>query len=153
MKILFLNGPNLNMLGTREKAVYGTETLEEINEKIEKECKKNKVEAEFYQSNIEGELINKIQEANTEFCGIVFNPGAYSHYSLALHDAIKSIQIPVIEVHISNVFAREEKRCEMVTARASLGVISGFSHNSYILGLYGLLGLKDWFWERRPDGS
>ena len=139
MRILFLNGPNLNMLGTREKSIYGTETLEGINKKIENECKKNNIEPEFYQSNIEGELINKIHEANNKFYGIVFNPGAYSHYSLALHDAIKSIQIPVIEVHLSNVFAREEKRCEMVTARASIGVISGFSHNSYILGLHGLL--------------
>ena len=130
------------MLGTREKSIYGDLTLNDINKKIESECEKNNVEAEFYQSNIEGELINKIHSANNEFYGIVFNPGAYSHYSLALHDAIKSIQIPVIEVHISNVFAREEKRCEMVTARASIGVISGFSYNSYILGLYGLLGIK-----------
>ena len=139
MKILFLNGPNLNMLGIREKSVYGNLTLDEINAKITAECKKNNIDAEFYQSNIEGELINKLHSANTEFYGVVFNPGAYSHYSLALHDAIKSIQIPVIEVHISNVFAREEKRCEMVTAKASIGVISGFSYNSYILGLYGLL--------------
>ena len=142
MKILFLNGPNLNMLGTREKSIYGDLTLDDINKKIEAECKKNNTEAEFYQSNIEGELINKIHSANNGFYGIVFNPGAYSHYSLALHDAIKSIQIPVIEVHISNVFAREEKRCEMVTAKASAGVISGFSYNSYILGLYALLNLK-----------
>ena len=139
MKILFLNGPNLNMLGTRERSVYGDMTLDEINSKIEAECRKNGVEASFFQSNIEGELINKIHAVNNEFYGIVFNPGAYSHYSLALHDAIKAVQLPVIEVHISNVFAREEKRCEMVTAKASIGVISGFSYNSYILGLYGLL--------------
>lgn len=139
MKILFLNGPNLNMLGTRETNIYGNMTLEDINSKISLECKKNAVECEFYQSNIEGELIDKIHSANSCYDGIVFNPGAYSHYSLAISDAIKSINVPVVEVHISNVFAREDTRHNMVTAKNSIGVISGFSYNSYILGLYGIL--------------
>jgi 3-dehydroquinate dehydratase-2 len=139
MKILFLNGPNLNMLGTREKNIYGNLNLEEINSKIELECKKNDVACEFFQSNIEGELIDKIHSAINCYDGIVFNPGAYSHYSLAISDAIKAISVPVVEVHISNVFAREDSRHQMVTAKNSLGVISGFSYNSYILGLYGIL--------------
>jgi 3-dehydroquinate dehydratase-2 len=139
MKILFLNGPNLNMLGTRETNIYGNMTLDDINSKIALECKKNAVDCEFYQSNIEGELIDKIHSANSFYDGIVFNPGAYSHYSLAISDAIKSINVPIVEVHISNVFAREDTRHNMVTAKNSIGVISGFSYNSYILGLYGIL--------------
>jgi 3-dehydroquinate dehydratase-2 len=127
------------MLGTREKNIYGEITLDEINVKIQAECIQNGVEAEFFQSNIEGEIINKIHSANAVYDGIVFNPGAYSHYSLAIYDAVKAVSVPVVEAHISNVFAREEKRCEMTTARASLGVISGFGYNSYILGMYGLL--------------
>ena len=138
-KILFLNGPNLNMLGTREKNIYGDLTLDAINQKISAECEKCGVIPEFYQSNSEGALIDKIHSANGVFDGIIFNPGAYSHYSLAILDAIKAITVPVIEVHISNVFARDEKRHEMVTAKGSVGVISGFSYNSYILGLHGLM--------------
>jgi 3-dehydroquinate dehydratase-2 len=130
------------MLGTREKEIYGDMTLEDINSKIALECKKNNVTCEFFQSNIEGELINKIHATHNSYDGIVFNPGAYSHYSLAISDAIKSINVPVVEVHISNVFAREAARHEMVTAKNALGVISGFSYNSYILGLYGILNYE-----------
>lgn len=140
MKILFMNGPNLNMLGIREKTIYGENSLEKINAMLLAECEKNGVEAEFYQSNTEGELINKIHSVyGKDYDGIVFNPGAYSHYSLALSDAIKCIDVPVVEVHMSNVFAREESRHEMVTAKSSAGVISGFGEASYLLGLYALL--------------
>ena len=140
MKILFLNGPNLNMLGIREPEIYGNLTLENINEMIKNECEKIGVTAEFYQSNCEGELIDKIHSThNSDIYGIVFNPGAYSHYSIAISDAIKSVSTPCIEVHMSNVFAREEKRHNMVTATASKGVISGFGAYSYIMGLYALV--------------
>lgn len=143
MKILFMNGPNLNMLGIREKQIYGDLSLGDITKMIERECEKLGVEPEFYQSNIEGELVDKIHSTyGKDYDGIVFNPGAYSHYSLALSDAIKCINIPVVEVHMSNVFAREESRQQMTTAKNSLGVISGFGANSYILGLYALLGRK-----------
>lgn len=143
MKILFMNGPNLNMLGIREKQIYGDLSLDAITKMIQEECEKLGVEAEFYQSNIEGELVDKIHSTyGKEYDGIVFNPGAYSHYSLALSDAIKCINIPVVEVHMSNVFAREESRQQMTTAKSSLGVISGFGAQSYILGLYALLGRK-----------
>lgn len=137
MKILFLNGPNLDMLGVREPQIYGTQTLSDINEIIKKECETLNVIPEFFQSNIEGELIDKIHSAHfSDVEAIVFNPGAYSHYSIAIADAVKSVATPCVEVHISNVFAREEKRQNMVTAASSKGVISGFGANSYILGLY-----------------
>ena len=140
MKVLFLNGPNLNMLGIRELGIYGTQTLNYINEIIKEECDKLNVVPEFYQSNSEGDLIDKIHSVHfSDTDAIVFNPGAYSHYSLAIADALKAISKPCVEVHISNVFAREEKRQNMVTATSSKGVISGFGVNSYILGLYAVV--------------
>lgn len=140
MKILFMNGPNLNMLGIREKQIYGDLSLEAINQMLQAECEKRGVEAEFYQSNIEGELVDKIHRTyGKDYDGIVFNPGAYSHYSLALSDAIKCVNVPVVEVHMSNVFAREDSRHQMTTAKNSLGVISGFGEKSYLLGLYAIL--------------
>lgn len=140
MKILFLNGPNLNMLGIREPGIYGTQTLNYINEMIREECEKLKVIPEFYQSNSEGDLIDKIHSVHfSDIDAIVFNPGAYSHYSIAIADALKAIAKPCVEVHISNVFAREDKRQNMVTAVSSKGVISGFGVNSYILGLYAVV--------------
>lgn len=144
MKVLFLNGPNLNMLGVREPEIYGTETLETINKKIKNECEKLNVTAEFYQSNSEGDLIDKIHSVHfSDTDAIVFNPGAYSHYSIAIKDAIKAISKPCVEVHISNVFAREDMRQNMITASSSIGVISGFGADSYILGLYAVMkGLK-----------
>lgn len=140
MKILFMNGPNLNMLGIREPEIYGKETLDSINEMIKNECAKMGVEAEFYQSNCEGELIDKIHSTHfSDVSGIVFNPGAYSHYSIAISDALKSVSTPCVEVHMSNVFAREEKRQNMVTATVSKGVVSGFGAYSYIMGLHALV--------------
>lgn len=131
MKLLFLNGVNLNRTGLREKGVYGTQTLDEINEEIKKFCHERGVECEFFQSNIEGELCTKLHDADAD--GIVLNAGAFTHYSYALRDAIASIDIPVVEVHMSNVHAREEFRRNSVISPVCRGTILGFGKNSYIL--------------------
>ncbi len=140
MKFLVMNGVNLNLTGKREKSVYGTATLEEINATIAAFCEKNGDEAEFYQSNIEGELVNKLHEAylNKKFDGIVFNAGAFTHYSYALRDAIAAIDIPVVEVHMSNVHAREEFRKKSVLSEVCKGVVCGFGANSYLAAIVGL---------------
>ncbi|MBQ8323445.1 MAG: type II 3-dehydroquinate dehydratase [Clostridia bacterium] len=140
MKFLVINGVNLNLTGKREKGVYGTATLEEINEKIAAYCKKNGDEVCFYQSNIEGELVNKLHEAflNKTCDGIILNAGAFTHYSYALRDAIASIDIPVAEVHISNVHAREEFRHKSVLSQVCRGVVCGFGLGSYIAAIEGL---------------
>lgn len=133
MKLLFLNGVNLNMTGRREKGVYGTETLEDINAQIAAFCKARGAECEFFQSNLEGELCTKIQESDAD--GIVLNAGAFTHYSYALRDAIASVQTPVVEVHMSNVHAREEFRHQSVLAPVCAGVIAGFGKHSYLLAI------------------
>lgn len=139
MKIMVINGPNLNFLGIREKNVYGTGTYEELCRHIQGYCERNRIEVEILQSNIEGELINFIQRAYLEkFDGIVINPGAYTHTSVALLDAIKSIDIPVVEVHLSNIYAREDFRHKSITAPGCKGQISGFGTFGYILGIEGL---------------
>lgn len=135
MKIMILNGPNINFLGIREKEVYGTQTYEEmciyIKENIEED-----MEIKIYQSNVEGELINFIQRAYFEkYDGIVINPGAYTHTSIALYDAIKSVNIPTIEVHLSNIHQREEFRHKSFTAPACIGQICGLGSDGYILAL------------------
>ncbi len=132
MKFLFLNGVNLNMTGVREKGIYGTQTLEEINGEIAAHFKDDV--CEFFQSNIEGEICTKIQSAQTEgYDGVILNAGAFTHYSIAIRDAISSVTVPVIEVHISNVQAREEFRRTSVISPVCKGVICGFGKNSYIL--------------------
>ncbi len=132
MKFLFLNGVNLNMTGIREKGVYGTSTLDEINAAIAKHFKGDT--CEFYQSNIEGEICGRIQKAqNEEFDGIILNAGAYTHYSYAIRDAIACVTVPVVEVHLSNVHARDEFRHNSVLSEVCKGVICGFGKNSYIL--------------------
>ncbi|OGI09619.1 MAG: type II 3-dehydroquinate dehydratase [Candidatus Margulisbacteria bacterium GWF2_35_9] len=134
-KILIINGPNLNMLGKREPEIYGDKTLEDLVKYLS-DTFKGKTDLVFYQSNIEGELVSRIQQADEEkFDGVIMNPGAYTHYSLALHDAVKSINIPVIEVHISNIYAREEARHTSVIAPAAIGQISGFNFKSYVLAI------------------
>ena len=130
MKFLFINGVNLNMTGVREKGVYGTQTLDEINLEISKHFK-NDI-CEFYQSNSEADLCTAIQEASG-FDGIILNAGAYTHYSYAIRDAIASVSVPVVEVHMSNVHAREEFRHKSVLSEVCKGVICGFGKNSYIL--------------------
>lgn len=135
MKIMVLNGPNINFLGIREKEVYGSQNYEEMCQYIKKNIKKE-IELEIYQSNIEGELINLIQKAYFDkFDGIVINPGAYTHTSIALYDAIKSVSIPTIEVHISNVHKREEFRHKSFTAAACIGQICGLGSDGYILAI------------------
>lgn len=138
-KIMIINGPNLNMLGIREKDIYGTLSLDDINDMILKKAEELKCEVSFFQSNIEGEIVDAIHSAYGKLDGIVINPGAYSHYSGAIYDAIKAVNIDTIEVHISNVFAREEHRQNLVTAKASKALISGFGAYSYILALEGLM--------------
>lgn len=129
MKLLFINGVNLNMTGIREKGVYGEQTLDEINAEIAAHFKND--ECEFYQSNSEGDICTKLHTASCD--GIVLNAGAYTHYSYAIRDAIASISVPVIEVHMSNVHAREEFRGVSVISAVCRGVIAGFGKNSYIL--------------------
>lgn len=143
MKFLVMNGVNLNLTGLREKSVYGAQTLEEINAKIAAYCKKNGDTVEFYQSNIEGELVNKLHEAflQKRFDGIIFNAGAFTHYSWALRDAIAAIDIPVAEVHMSNVHAREEFRHTSVLSQVCKGVVCGFGWGSYIAAMEGLKSL------------
>ena len=140
MKFLILNGVNLNLTGLREKSVYGTATLEEINEKIAAFAKANGDCVDFYQSNIEGELVNKLHEAflNKSYDGILFNAGAFTHYSYALRDAIAAIDIPVVEVHMSNVHTREEFRHTSVLSEVCKGVVCGFGASSYIAAMVGL---------------
>ncbi|WP_042271951.1 type II 3-dehydroquinate dehydratase [[Clostridium] dakarense] len=138
MKIIVINGPNLNMLGKREPGIYGNETLDDLRKYVKDEFKDD-VDIEFFQSNHEGYIIDKLHEANEEFDGVVINPGAFTHYSYAIHDAIKSISTKVVEVHISNIHQREEFRQKSVTASACIGQISGFGFESYILGIKSLL--------------
>lgn len=134
-KVLIINGPNLNLLGKREPKVYGDLFLEDINNTIKAEFK-DKVNIDFFQSNEEGKIVTKIGEAEKEYSSIVMNPAAYSHYSIAILDAIKSISIPVVEVHISNIYKREEYRKKSITAEGAVGVISGFGYYGYIMAIY-----------------
>ncbi len=135
MKILILNGPNINLLGTREPDKYGNLSLTDIEAFLKDEASKLGVSVDFYQSNIEGELINKIQEAKSVYDGIVMNPAGYTHTSVAIRDAILAVQIPTVEVHISNIHKREEFRKTSLTAPACIGQITGFGTDSYKLGL------------------
>lgn len=138
MKILVINGPNINMLGIREKDIYGTMNYKSLCETIDKKAKELEVDLDIYQSNIEGEIIDTIQAAYEKYDGIIINPGAYTHYSIAIYDALKAVNIPTVEVHISNVNAREDFRKISVTAPACVGQISGFGIESYVLALIGL---------------
>jgi 3-dehydroquinate dehydratase-2 len=143
MKILFLNGPNLNLLGTREPEIYGCTTLADIEKKVQTRAGELKVKVEFRQSNLEGELVTWIQEAKNKFEVIVINAAAYTHTSIALRDAISAIGIPTIEIHLSNIHAREKFRQKSLIASVCLGQISGFGEKSYILGLEAAIDVKD----------
>ncbi len=135
MKILIINGPNINLLGTREPEIYGSLTLNKINEKLSEYAASIGVELEAFQSNIEGEIVDKIQWAK-DFCeGIVINPAAYTHTSVAIRDAISAVKLPAVEVHISNIHSREEFRKYSFIAPVCIGQIAGFGFNSYKLGL------------------
>ena len=141
MNFLIINGPNLNLLGTREKSIYGEVSFETYFEQLQELY--SKVNLEYYQSNIEGEMINEIHRVGFSYDGIVLNAGAYTHTSLALADAISSVNIPVVEVHVSNVHKREEIRHTTMIGKSCLGTISGFGLDSYRLGIDGLLHYCD----------
>lgn len=135
MKFLVINGPNLNMLGTREPEKYGTTTLPDIEKEITAHAKEKGVEVDFYQSNIEGEIVTAIQKAKGIYDGIVINPAAYTHTSVALRDAILAIELPTVEIHLSNIHTREEFRHHSYTAPVCVGQITGFSKFGYIMAL------------------
>lgn len=134
-KILIIHGPNLGLLGKREVSVYGKFTLGDINKKLLALAKKEKVALDIFQLDIEGEIVEKIGKARKSHKAIVINPGAYTHYSVAIRDAIAAVNIPTVEVHISNIYAREEFRHKSMIAPVAVGQISGFGPDSYLLGL------------------
>lgn len=139
MKIVVIQGPNLNMLGHRDPRIYGPMKLEQIHQNIESVAKQNNFEVEFFQSNFEGEIVDKIQECIGVVDGILINPAAYSHTSVAIADAIALAGMPVVEVHLSNIFAREDFRKQSYSGAVSAGVITGFGPFGYHLGLLSLM--------------
>lgn len=139
MKIVVIQGPNLNMLGHRDPRIYGNIKLEQIHQNLEAIAKQNNFEIEFFQSNFEGEIVDKIQECIGEADGILINPAAYSHTSIAIADAISLVGIPVVEVHLSNIFARDEFRKTSLTAAVSAGVICGLGAFGYHMGILSLM--------------
>lgn len=139
MKIAVIQGPNLNMLGIREQHIYGPMNLEQIHEQLKNAASQNGVELEFFQSNLEGELVDRIQECLGTVDGIMINPAAYSHSSIAIKDALSAVELPTVEVHISNIYKREEFRQKSVTAGSTTGVISGFGPFGYHMGLIALM--------------
>lgn len=142
MKILFLNGPNLNLLGKREPEVYGTTTLADIEKQVRAAAEPFKAEIDFRQSNLEGDLVNWIQEAKGKFDVIVLNAAAYTHTSIALRDAIAAVGVPTIEIHLSNVHAREEFRHKSLIAPVCCGQIIGFGPKSYVLAVEAAVNVK-----------
>jgi len=134
-KVLFINGPNLNMLGVREKEYYGSQTLEEINTSLSSMAAQKGVAAEFFQSNHEGELVDRIQQGYGKVDCIIINPGALTHYSIALYDALKLLQVPVIEIHLSNIYARESFRNKSLISPLAVGGIFGLGPIGYNLAL------------------
>jgi len=141
-KILIIHGPNLNLLGEREEDIYGKTSLDEINRSLEKKASELNLSIEPFQSNHEGEIVQKLQESKQDgFNAIVINPAAYTHTSVAIRDAVSAIDIPVIEVHLSNIYAREEFRRTSLIAPVAAGQIAGFGPNSYILGLQAAAGI------------
>lgn len=143
MKVLFLNGPNLNLLGSREPEVYGSTTLADIEARVRERAKSLNVEVEFRQTNLEGELVTWIQGAKGKFDVIVINAAAYTHTSVALRDSISAVGVPTIEIHLSNIHAREEFRHHSKIAAVCVGQIAGFGANSYVLALEASVNVKN----------
>ena len=143
MIVAVINGPNLNLLGVREPDVYGTVTLEQINERIEALAEELGIEVAICQHNSEGEIIDAIHQAGCEADGIVINPAGYTHTSVAIHDALKAVPIPAIEVHLSNILAREDWRHRSMTAIACEGIIGGLGAESYLLAVRGIVALAE----------
>lgn len=139
MKILCINGPNLNLLGTREPDKYGTVTLSQIEENVKSKAQELGIEVDFYQNNIEGEIVNTIQAAKGIYDGIIINPAAYTHTSVAIRDAISAVVIPSVEIHLSNIHTREEFRHKSFTAPVCIGQITGFGSYGYILALFAIV--------------
>jgi 3-dehydroquinate dehydratase-2 len=139
MKILVLHGPNLNLLGEREPEIYGAWTLAEINQALVEQSRQTRTELRILQSNHEGVLIDAVHDARLWGQGILINPGAFTHTSLALRDALAAVRLPAVEVHLSNIHAREEFRRQSLIAPVCIGQISGFGHRSYLLGLQALV--------------
>jgi len=137
-KILVIHGPNLHLLGEREPDVYGKETMKGINELVSATAAELKLAVDFFQSNHEGEIVDQIGLAKSKYDGILINPAAYTHTSVAIHDALKATPVPAVEVHLSNIYQREEFRRHSLTAPACAGQISGFGKTSYMLGLRAL---------------
>lgn len=135
MKILIINGPNLNFLGIREPKLYGNRSLDDINKDLHKYCKERNIEVEFYQSNHEGDIVDKIQESYGKKNYIIINPGAFTHYSIAIRDALLSVGIETIEVHLSNVYKREEFRYKSVISDIVIGKITGFGEFGYKMAI------------------
>ncbi len=134
-KIIILNGPNLNLLGEREKSQYGKFTLKEIEKNCKDFARKNNIKLTFLQSNIEGELVTQIQESRNQQDGLIINAGGYTHTSVAIHDALKILKIPIIELHISNIYNREEFRHKSLISKVAKGVICGFGLDGYTMSL------------------
>ena len=134
-KIIILNGPNLNLLGEREKEKYGNITLKDIDNSCKEFAKKNNIDLSLFQSNIEGEIVEEIQKARKEQNGLIINAGAYTHTSVAIHDALKILKIPIIELHITNIYNREEFRHKSLISKLATGVLCGFGTDGYIMAL------------------
>ena len=139
MQILIVNGPNLNMLGTREPEKYGSKTLTQINDELKKSANQNGVDVEFFQSNVEGEIVSAIQGAKGNFDAIIINPAAYTHTSVAIRDALLAVNLPTIEVHLSNVYSREDFRQTTYTAGVCMGQIAGMGDYGYKLAILALI--------------
>ena len=142
-KIIILNGPNLNLLGEREKSQYGSFTLKDVEKNCEEFAEKNDLNLSLFQSNIEGELIEKIQNSRNKQDGLIINAGGYSHTSVAIHDSLKILKIPIIELHISNIYNREDFRHKSLISRVAKGVICGFGINGYTMALKAMKNYLD----------
>ena len=140
-KFLVINGPNLNLLGQRDESHYGSDTLDSVNEYLNKEAEKLGVSLEFYQSNIEGEIVDAVQSVRDNYDGCIINAGAYTHYSVAIHDAIEAVNKPFVEAHLSNITKREEFRHTSMLTPVCDGMVCGFGKRSYLLALYYLADL------------